>query len=687
MGRINSYPETTALASDDYLLVDGSTGGTKKIKPTNLVPVDSLPTEGSTNAVSSGAVWQLNEQLIDEIGRTYTSPYEPTFNVITGGVKTTGGNYDNHPERARTQYISVEAGKTYFVHLNTASYSFNNAWLYTTNSSAGASRSITLLDNQNLIFTVTGNESYFRVGFKNAQDGAAKITEENRTTIHDALKFYNPKTEEIDAIPIQGSAHAVSSGGVYSEIETVYSEIDKTNARIIDEIGRTYANPYEPTFSVNTGGITPVGANYDNHPERARTSYVFIEPGKTYFIHLNTTSYVFYRPWLYSTNAYASATRMVELIDNQNLIFTATESENYFRVGFKNSVDDTQEITEENRTTIHDALKFYTADKDTNKAIRTGEFIRFTVKVNNTWSHTTETDTADHESGEEHDHLCILTLPESYTPNGAKTPLIMYCHGASCGITANSWYGNGTGEGTAGNFMSMVRAFTAQGYAIFDVNNTRQVSSGFNDWGCLPLMSAYIKAWEYVKEKYNVSDKLYLLSASMGTPVALNMMKWYKGNILTALILAPRPLGAKGRWDNTYGEITDARKKEFLVAWGFEPDTILDDETYVVPSKESVFTAEIDAKLRGFYHYENMVTIDGTNYIFEKFPPTKVMVGTSDTGFLTETREYFSALQNFGNYINYREVAGKSHGAMCTLVGGNLLDEGVAWFERFRYTE
>ena len=30
MGRINSYPETTAPASDDYLLVDGATGGTKK---------------------------------------------------------------------------------------------------------------------------------------------------------------------------------------------------------------------------------------------------------------------------------------------------------------------------------------------------------------------------------------------------------------------------------------------------------------------------------------------------------------------------------------------------------------------------------------------------------------------------------------------------------------------------------
>ena len=782
--------------------------------------IDPAPTQGSTNAVSSGAVWQLNEQLIDELSRTYTNPFEPTFNIMTGGVGTSGANYSNHPERARTQYIPVEAGKTYLVHLNITDYSFHNAWLYTTNADAGASRSITLLNNQNLIFTADENENYFRVGFKNSVDDTLEITEENRTTIHDALNFY--------------------TSGVYEQIENIHDEIDNTNTKITDEISRTYTKSYTPTFDMFPNGITLTGGNYNSHPERARTAYIPVEAGKTYLVHLDISDYTFHLPWLYTTDNYTTATRRIELLNNQNLIFTADENENYFRVGFKNSVDDTLEITEENRTTIHDALNFYTSDtdeikedvkshadyinglidyptinwkafpqttsdayvlswcsgfwgnsntannsttagairywswigkqmeairtnyvefippaeghiilkefesetatelinryeiaeptviklhdthiyriyilgltgeisdylteefinsigirpiysvKDTNKAIRTGEFIRFTVKVNNTWSHTTETDTADYEGGEEHDHLCILTLPESYKTNGAKTPLIMYCHGASCGITANSWYGNGTGEGTAGNFLSMVRAFTAQGYAIFDVNNTRQVSRGFYDWGCLPLMSAYIKAWEYIKEKYNVSDKLYLLSASMGTPVALNMMKWYKGDILASLILAPRPVSGNGRWSSTYEVSSDKKIKEILVSWGFEPDSILEDETYVLPSKESVFTAEVDAKLRGFYHYENMMTIDGTDYIFEKFPPTKVMVGTSDTDFLTEVREYFSALQNFGNYINYREVAGQSHGEMCTLVNGDLRSEGLAWFERFRYAE
>ena len=671
MGRITSYPEITAPASDDYLLVDGATGGTKKIKPKNLVPVDSVPTEGSTNAVSSNGVWRLNEQVADEINRSYTNPYEPTFNVITGGVGASGADYNNHPERARTQYISVESGKTYLVHLNTTGYSFHQPWLYTTKGGAGATRRIELLDNQNLIFTVTGNEQYFRVGFKNSIDDTQEITEENRTVIHDVLKFYTADTAEIIE---DVDRHSSYINGLLDYPTVNWKAFPQTT-------GDDYVLSWRTGFWGNSNNANNSDTNESirfwswigKQREAIGRNYVEFTPPAEGYIMLKE----------FETTTSTELLGRYEIIEPTVIKLHDTH---IYRIHIFGLTGDIYSyLTEEFINSI--GIRPIYSVKDTNKAIRTGEFIRFTVKVNNTWSHTTVTDTGDHESGEEHDHLCILTLPESYTTNGAKTPLIMYCHGASCGITNSSWYGNGTGEGTAGNFMSMVRAFTAQGYAIFDVNNTRQVSSGFNDWGCLPLMSAYIKAWEYIKEKYNVSDKLYLLSASMGTPVALNMMKWYKGDILASLILAPRPLSAKGRWDDTYGEITDARKKEFLVAWGFEPDTILDDETYVVPSKESVFTAEVDAKLRGFYHYENMVTISGTDYIFEKFPPTKVMVGTNDTGFLTEVREYFSALQNFGNYINYREVAGQSHGAMCTLVNGDLISEGLAWFERFRYTE
>lgn len=636
--------------------------------------IDPVPTQGSTNAVSSGGVYEqiegINTRILDDIKKTYATPFEPTFNVISGGIRTNGTDFDNNPTRARTQYIPVESGKTYYIHLDTTAYAYIGTFLYSTNSGTSVTRSFAdgLLGNQDIIFTAEDNEAYFRIGFKNATNSSAEITEENRTTIHDALNIYTPNTDEI--------REDVKNQGDYINGLIDYPTI---NWEAFPQItGDDYVLSWRTGFWSNSNTATNSAAAgairywswIGKQLEAIGTNYVeFTPPSEGHIILKEFES--------------KTATELInryEIAEPTVIKLHDTHIYRIYIIGLTGEIS--TYLTEEFINGI--GIRPIYSVKDTNKAIRTGEFIRFTVKVNNTWSHTTETDTADHESGEEHDHLCILTLPESYTTNGAKTPLIMYCHGASCGITNSSWYGNGTGEGTAGNFLSMVRSFTAQGYAIFDVNNTRQVSSGFNDWGCLPLMSAYIKAWEYVKEKYNVSDKLYLLSASMGTPVALNMMKWYKGDILASLILAPRPMGIKGRWDN---EVTNDRIKEFLVAWGFEPDTILDDETYVVPSKESVFTADIDAKLRGFYHHENMTTISGTDYIFEKFPPTKVMVGTNDTGFLTEVREYFSALQNFGNYINYREVTGQSHGAMCTLVNGDLKSEGLAWFERFRYAE
>lgn len=477
----------------------------------------------------------------------------------------------------------------------------------------------------------------------------------------------------------------LTQAGKAADAKKTGDEISTLKDDLSEELSRRYVAPFTPEYRVITGGIRASdGGDYNNHPERARTQYIAIEAGKMYFVHLDTTDYKIQQAWVYTTNAVAGSVRSLKTIDQWNYVFTAEENIKYFRMSFSNIADDTAEITEENRTTIRENLYFYT---DSDIKTRTGEFIRFTVKDNHRWTDNASTTTDDAESSEETDHLCILTLPESYTPTGKKTPLIMYCHGASCGITANSWYGNSTGEGDGANFLAMIRRFTSEGYAIFDVDNTRHVTSGFNDWGSLPLMSAYIKAWEYIKENYNVESDLYLLSASMGTPVAQNMMKWYKGNIKTALILAPRPFGIKGRWDETYATITDERKKEFLVAWGLEDDAILTDDTFVVPAKSDVFTAAVDARFRGFYHYENMVTIDNTNYVFEKYPPMKVMVGLSDTSFLPEVRAFYAALQNFGNYVNYREVTGKSHGAMCTLVGGELLDEGVAWFERFRYAD
>ena len=277
---------------------------------------------------------------------------------------------------------------------------------------------------------------------------------------------------------------------------------------------------------------------------------------------------------------------------------------------------------------------------------------RFTVNVNLNWRDDA-TETANNT-----DILCILRLPASYSQTGKPTPLIMFCHGGSAQITNDMWYN------TSSNFANMVNAFVNAGYAIFDVNNTRNQSDGFPDWGSLPLMTAYIKAWQYIKRHYNVEDKLYLLSDSMGTVANLNMCKWYGADIIASIQTAPRPICS-----TRYADYTGTLKTNMASAFDLESTTWTGD------------------RLKGFDHYENALTIGDKEYIFEKYPPIKAMVGTADTDYLTETRNFYAALSNGGNYVNYREIAGADHTKMSFLRDATLRAEAVAWFDRFRYQQ
>lgn len=296
------------------------------------------------------------------------------------------------------------------------------------------------------------------------------------------------------------------------------------------------------------------------------------------------------------------------------------------------------------------------------------EFQRFTVINDRSWGSIGIGTVGNVEPQNLVETKCIIALPDTYTPNKKPVPLIMFCHGASGYITDTSWYGN------SANMLTMIRAFTNAGFAVFDVDNTMGQEGGFADWGCLPLMTAYIKAWDYIKKHYNVREDLFLVSDSMGTLTSLNMLKWYGNSIKTAIQIAPRPI-CKHR----YATQTDEKKKEMLVAFGIEDESILEDETFVIPD-DSVFTDDY----KGFYHWENIVEVGGINIIPNfMIPPIKVIVGAADTQFLTEVREYYTALRNSGNYVDYREVAGAGHNISFLPNYNGLTEEAVNWLKRF----
>ena len=320
-----------------------------------------------------------------------------------------------------------------------------------------------------------------------------------------------------------------------------------------------------------------------------------------------------------------------------------------FNIGYES--DATDKLTESYLSTIK-VIVYPT----TPKKYRSTEFERFAVKINRAWPDISSTASTNVEGSNIVTTRCMITLPESYTPTGDPTPVIMLSHGSGGAVYYNSW------NSDSADFLALVRYFTAAGYAVFDVDNTRGTSSGHRDYGCLALCTAYLKAWERIKEMYNVKNDLYIYCYSMGTTAALNILKWHTTDVRAVVNAAPRPV-----CELTYNTAPSGGviQTQMATSYGLSGTTWEHD------------------RLKAFNHYENAVTIGNDEYIFEQFPPVKVLIGGADTSMYTEANAYYDALANAGNYVNKREVAGVNHDDMCFLVPGDLKAEVVAWFDRF----
>ena len=110
------------------------------------------------------------------------------------------------------------------------------------------------------------------------------------------------------------------------------------------------------------------------------------------------------------------------------------------------------------------------------------------------------------ESGtavEEYEDDGVIFLPSSYTKSGKPTRLVISCHGSGTVINKNfnresrRW----------NNFL------ITMGYAVLDVNGGVADSRHYN----APFaIQSYIKAYQYVVDKYNLYKEVFVLGASMG---------------------------------------------------------------------------------------------------------------------------------------------------------------------------
>lgn len=252
---------------------------------------------------------------------------------------------------------------------------------------------------------------------------------------------------------------------------------------------------------------------------------------------------------------------------------------------------------------------------------------------------------------------CVLSLPSSYQREGKATPIIMFCHGHSGYINNDSWSGN------SADLLALVRSFTSNGFAVFDVDNTANASAGNADIGNPKIMESYLKAFEYIKDNYNVESDFYLYSMSFGTFVAMNFLKWYPSKIKTAILSAPRA-SIRSVYDRG-GDYP----KEIAEGFGF--------------SDQTGATYESD-KVKGYDTTADIITLNDSEYLFKQFPPIKVLMSISDTNNYNEALREVMAIKNGGNVVNLKLMEDLTHHEMCYLMGDGLLEEANAWLNSFK---
>ena len=371
-------------------------------------------------------------------------------------------------------------------------------------------------------------------------------------------KFIISKVDDSDLTPAEVPSDALAIA-YYEQINTTLQ------AEVNEALSKIYNNAYDPGYSILVGGINTSGGNMSTET-RARTQYIKIVPGVSYFLELTNTDYGLVGAYVYGSVAQTSVIRRLTFLDSQHLFFTAEEGENYFRTAFYHVMrQDAQTFTAEEAAGLKEYVNFCNTS-NAKYFEKTGTFEFFTVTVDRPLSYggAEVTDATKQEEVE-----CVLRLPDSYSPIGTPTRLVLACHGASGYVDAanNYWYSN---QG----WPPFMDSLLAAGYAVFD-SNVLPTSYGTEVMGRGIGSPAYInvlkKAYDYIQSNYNVYPQIFAHGTSMGGLGASAFSKAYPELVLAESSFAGRDMSQYINWMRTgYYDSDDGAAK----VWGY--DTIAD---------------------------------------------------------------------------------------------------------------
>jgi predicted esterase len=320
---------------------------------------------------------------------------------------------------------------------------------------------------------------------------------------------------------------------------------------------------------------------------------------------------------------------------------------------------------------------------------------RFTVPVNvsNPLDVPSTSVYAMQDTEEIYNDWCVLILPDSYTPTGDSTKLVIAAHGGGGTVTSS-------GSQTEG--YTVYKYLLSKGYAVMDcagmpieyaqnkaVDQNRVMGSFF-------AVNSYEKAYRKIIKEYNI-DKggVYLTGISNGGMTSFNI--YAHSNIPIRCMAGMSPLlSMDNAWALTspavgsYGTFSSYQNRANIIRiYGMTP----------VNTQEELDAAVIEPdKVKGFDPY-NYNLVEGLNGDLHKIhnTPYKIWHPIDDTKVdIQKSRDIVNRIKKAGGYAILREMnegghspdtAGPSIGTFT--YNGSTLNLHVAvqelyyWFNRF----
>jgi hypothetical protein len=235
----------------------------------------------------------------------------------------------------------------------------------------------------------------------------------------------------------------------------------------------------------------------------------------------------------------------------------------------------------------------------------------------------------------------VLLLPDSYTPTGKPTPIIMYFHGYSHYVYYDHW-----GDDEA--FRTQKAQWASMGFAVMDCNGARNnnKTGHFTSGGSLQYSDGYHKCYEYVKQHYNVEEYCHIICVSAGGIPGINYCYWFN----------------------------DVKSLQMLSAWTSLKSNQYSGTGQSAPMIEYLgcdFTDGYEAtadKTIGFDPTLRILTIDGVKYLPQGKIPMKAFLGSTEEGnhIWNAMQNYITALRNAGQSVSLRIVNGATHKDICS---------------------